>query len=133
MGETCPTGPLAFFSHSSRPDRSPTRQEHGQPLWWGVVVSDSNASCRDTEGATSLANGVTAAPFATVPSQSALGRSLCPQNKTRKGRDRKKAVPRQGPFHGNHAKVCLSSRQEGSRVVVALESTLGSAGSQAGP
>ena len=82
----------------------------------GVVLSDSNASRRDTEGAISLANGVTAAPFLTVPSQCGLGRSLCPQNKTIKGRDRKKAVPRQGPFHGNHAKVCLSSRQEGSQV-----------------
>lgn len=99
----------------------------------GVVLSESNASHRDTEGAISLANSVMAAPLPTVPSQCRLGRSLCPQNKTRKGRDRKKAVPREGPFHGNHAKVRLSSRQEGSRVVVAFESELGSAGSQAGP
>ena len=55
--------------------------------------------------------------------------------KTKQGKEEtgEKAVPRQAPFHGNHAKVRLSSKQEGSRVVVAPESKLGSAGSQAGP
>ena len=133
VGETRPTGPLASFSHSPRPDRRPTCQGHGQPLWWGVVLSESNASHRDTEGAISLANSVMAVPLPTVPSQCGLGRNLCPQNKTRKGRDRKKAVLREGPFMGTMPKCIWAAGRKGAGLSWLLSPSSGQQGVRPAP
>ena len=93
VGETRPTGPLASFSHSSRPDRRPTCQGHGQPLRWGVVLSESNASHRDTEGAISLANSVMAAPLPTVHPRVVWEGTFAPKTKQEKEETGKKLFP----------------------------------------